>query len=158
MDLSIQRPSRRCGKTDRPLPPGAAFFSALVRAEGRLERVDVAADAWEGPPAGTIAWWRCSAIEAEAAGGPVLASSDVLLDVLEQLEGDAGEESLRYLLGLHLVRRRVLRFTEASSPGNHVVLTCRRRNRDYRLACAPPADPAAAEQRLVALLWSGATA
>lgn len=158
MDLPIQRPSHRCARTDRPLAPGEVFFSALVREGGRLRRVDIAAEAWTAPPAGALAWWRSAAREPAAASTPVLASPDVLLDVLERLEGAEEEESLRYLLGLHLVRRRVLRFAEAGPAGEHVVLTCRRRNCDYRLRCAPPANAMAAEERLVSLLWSGAAA
>jgi hypothetical protein len=158
MDLSIQRPTRRCAKTDRPLAAGEGFYSALVRHGGRLTRVDVAAEAWSGPPPDAIAWWRCVAAEVAAEARPVLASSDVLLDVMERLESEAGEDSLRYLLGLHLVRRRVLRFAEGGRDADEVVLACRRRNRDYRLPCAPPIDPAAAEERLISLLWSGEAA
>lgn len=158
MDLSIQRPSRRCCKTDREFGSGERFYSALVRESGRLVRIDVAADAWSGPPAGTLAWWRSAVSQDPAVGGPVLASSDVLLDVLERLEGTTGEDSLRYLLGLHLVRRRVLRFVEPRSDAGQVVLACRRRNCEYRLASAPPADPVAAEEKLVSLLWSGEAA
>lgn len=158
MDLSIQRPTRRCARTDRPLAAGEGFYSALVREGGRLTRVDIAAEAWAGPPSEAIAWWRCVVKEVAAESGPVLASSDVLLDVLERLEGGEGEDSLRYLLGLHLVRRRVLRFADGAPDAHEMVLACRRRNCEYRLPCAPPIDPAAAEERLVALLWSGEAA
>ena len=87
----------------------------------------------------------------------------MLLDVLEELEGRAGEEPLRYLLALQLVRRRVLKpIDETGSPANHteLVLSCRRRDREYRVRTVPPQEIATAEveTRLAALLWSGAAA
>jgi hypothetical protein len=140
------------------------MVSALVREAGGLERIDCVAEAWEGPPPGTLAWWR-SIYTPAAAAGPTLAPADVLLDVLEETEGRPEEATLRYLIALQLVRRKVLRIVEqtsddVSTDGATLVVACRKRRSEYRVAVVS-ADEAAADgvqERLQALLWSGGEA
>lgn len=154
MDLKLHRPQPACARTGRPFTAQERFHSALVRGAGGLERVDICDEAWNGPPPETIAWWR-STFPTAAQSGPSLAPPDVLLDALESLEESRDEESLRYLLALQLVRRRVLRIV--SEAGDELVLACRKRDREYRVRGVPP-DAAAAsdvEEKLAALLWSG---
>lgn len=162
MDLKLHRPRGTCAVSGRPFAAGEPFYSALVRGGGTLDRLDVAPTAWTGPPVGTLAWWR-SCYPAADAAGPELAPVDVLLDVLEELEGRAQDEPLRYLLALQLVRRRVLRIVDAAAEqtdAGELVVACRRRDREYRVRVVAPAEVTAAgvEQRLTTLLWSGGAA
>ena len=158
MDLKLHRPQMTCATTGRPFAPGEAFYSALVRRSGAVERLDVAVEAWQGPPEESIAWWRSRYPEAGAAA-PSLAPPDVLLDALESLE-EGSDDPLRYLLALQLVRRRVLRIADeaadASAEGA-LVFTCRKRDREYRVRPVDAAEITAdgVEARLAALLWSG---
>jgi len=164
MDIRLHRPQPVCTCTGRGFAAGEPFVSALVRGAGGLVRIDVAAEAWEGPPAGTLAWWR-SRYPTPGETGPVLAPVDVLLDALEALEEDPTAEPLRYLLALQLVRRKVLRILEpageaTAEDADTLSLACRRRERDYRVrsvTAAEAADPDVAA-RLEALLWSGEAA
>lgn len=162
MDLKIHRPQAACSLTGRPFVAGQTIYSALVRGGSGLERMDVAADAWSGPPERTLAWWR-SAFPEVPTGGAVLAPPDVLLDVFEELEGRAEDEPLRFLLALQLVRRRILRIVDDAPAGagvDDLVLACRKRDREYRVRAVPAEEAAAAglEERLSALLWSGEAA
>jgi hypothetical protein len=162
MDLKLHRPHGTCALTGRPFAAGEAFYSALVRGKGALDRLDIAAEAWGGPPDQTLAWWKSAYPTAEAAG-PALAPVDVLLDVLEELDGRPDDEPLRYLLALQLVRRRVLKVVEdpaARPAGDDLTLACRKRDREYHVRAVPPQEVAAAgvEERLTALLWSGGAA
>jgi hypothetical protein len=90
----------------------------------------------------------------------VLAPTDVLRAVLEELDGRPDDAALRYLLALELVRRRVLRIMDGPGAGPELVLACRKRDREYRVGVA--ATAAAADEtvarRLTALLWSGEAA
>ncbi len=162
VDYRINRPQPGCSRSGRPFAAGEEFFSALVRSPDGLERVDIAVEAWSGPPEGTVAWWR-SRLPAAEQGGPTLAPIDTLLDALEALGERPAEEPLRYLLALQLVRRRALKIeshAEADEPAPETVFSCRRRESEYRLRPVPPevaADPAVAA-RLTALLWSGEAA
>lgn len=161
MDVKIHRPQGACSVTGRSFAPGELFHSALVREAGGIQRVDVCADAWSGPPAEALAAWR-SAFPT-ASSGPTLAPVEVLLDLLEELDGQADEAPLRYMLALELVRRRVLKMSDAppvASGPRELVLICRRRDREYRVAEAAPDAAVVADigQRLTALLWSGEAA
>ncbi len=159
MDIRLHRPHSVCSRTGRGFTAGEMFVSVLVRGEGGLARIDVGSEAWDGPPPGTVAWWR-SRYPTAADTGPSLAPVEVLLDAMESLEGDPSTEPLRYLLALQLVRRRVLRMHDqpADAPSDGALtLSCRRRDREYRVravSAAEVADPAVAA-RLDALLWSG---
>lgn len=161
MDLKVHRPQPACATTARAFAPGDVVCSALVRRHGTIERVDVAADSWTGPPPDAIAWWRCR-FPAPHDAGREPAPVDALLDALEALE-ESADEPLRYLLALQLVRRRILKPTDdRSAPGDDAVLVlgCRRRGRDYRVrvAVAAEADREGVEDRLAAILWSGEAA
>jgi len=171
MDLKLHRPHGSCQRSGRGFVPGELFYSALVPGPGGLERIDCAADRWDGPPERTLAWWR-SSYPAPQGGAPELAPVDVLLDVLERLEEQPDEAGLRYLLALELVRRRVLRIVEQTrgadglrpagcgADSRELELSCRRRDTAYTVAIVPPAPAGAAavQERLTALLWSGGAA
>ena len=158
MDLKLHRPQMTCATTGRAFAPGEVFYSTLVRRRGAVERLDVAAEAWQGPPEESLAWWRSRYPQAGVVG-PTLAPPDVLLDALESLE-EGGDAPLRYLLALQLVRRRVLRIADepADASEEHMLtFTCRKRDRDYRVRSVDALEIAAdgVEARLAALLWSG---
>jgi hypothetical protein len=171
MDLKLHRPHGCCQRSRRPFVSGEMFYSALVRSPAGLERIDCAAECWDGPPERTLAWWRSSYPEPQG-GGPELAPVDVLLDVVERLDGQPDEAALRYLLALELVRRRVLRVVEekrdaeagdtagSTATLHQLHLACRRRDTTYTVAVAPPAPAGAGavQERLTSLLWSGGAA
>jgi len=155
MDITVERPRTNCALTGRAFVAGETVYSALVRDGGALRRHDVAAEAWCGPPAGALAWWRGT-----HSVGPArepMAPVDVLLDLLEGLEGRDDDAPLRYLLALELVRRRVLRIVDPREPkaAEGLEFSCRRRESIYRIAAIPGhrlTDPAL-ESRLAGLLW-----
>ncbi|AMV33154.1 hypothetical protein VN12_13595 [Pirellula sp. SH-Sr6A] len=106
-EYAIQRSSRKCYRNNRPLEPGERYISAIVQKGSELVRRDFGLDAWSGPDADTVGWWKTS-IPSKKTTGKTLAPPRVLVDTLEALLDTAGQESLAYLLALLLVRRRVL--------------------------------------------------
>jgi hypothetical protein len=161
MDLKLHRPQPMCSRTGSGFRPGDVFFSALVRGDRGLERIDVAAGAWEGPPPAAIAWWRSVCPMAHEAG-PTLAPAEVLLDALEALEEADADPAVCYLLALQLVRRRALKLEgpDETCVDGTLVFSSRRRDRDYRIRPVEAeslADPEVGA-RLTALLWSGEAA
>jgi hypothetical protein len=115
---TLSRCTGVCAATGRALAIGESCVAVLVERDdaAALERVDYSTDAWSSgarptPPARAFAHWRATHQAGEPSGKlkPLL-SDDELLDLFTEL-GDATEprrQAFRYVLGLMLVRRRVL--------------------------------------------------
>lgn len=143
MDYEIERFSRHCQASGRELAPGEAYYSVVVAEAGQVRRFDYAVDAWPGPPAGALGWWKSArtATESKRKGW---APNDVLLDFFEGLESQPENQDMRYVLALLLVRRRVLREEdqETDEQGRQVlVLACTRREATYRVVVKVPQPP-----------------
>ena len=106
-DYSISKCTRRCAISGRALEPNESYFSVIVATGDDVSRMDIAAQAWTGPAADAIGWWR-SKMPAAAAKRLRPAPAGVLLDTLSELLQRPGKDALAYLLALLLVRRRVL--------------------------------------------------
>ncbi|MCL6502244.1 MAG: hypothetical protein K6T86_06125 [Pirellulales bacterium] len=161
MDYEIERFTRHCAASGRVLAEGEEFYSVLVADGGKLRRTDYSAAAWQGPPAEAIGWWK-SRVPTRQTSAARLAPGEVLLNLLQQLEGVEGQEELRYLLALWLVRRRVLKLDETRrAEDGREVLTLYAPGAELHLevAAVPPAPDRAAELEayLGQLLFAEAT-
>ena len=160
IDYEVQRCTRHCATTGRELKPGEEFFSTLVAEGSEVVRRDYAADAWQGPSEGVLGWWK-SQMPERTAKKLHWAPNDVMLELLETLETQPDKKDMRYVLGLLLVRRRVVRLedTEQDDQGREVsVLYCPRREATYRVETTMPSDERIAEiqQELGQLLFADA--
>jgi hypothetical protein len=106
-EYKVGRCTRRCQKQDRPLAPGEWYYSVVSEGddEETLIRSDISAQAWQGPPEGTLGWWKSRMPEA-GARKLKLAPDAVLVDLLRQSGVMTGP--IRYLLALMLLRRRLI--------------------------------------------------
>ena len=139
-EYEIQRCTRHCAVSGRELAGGETCYSALVCEGGQTRRLDYAAEAWSGPPAETVAWWK-SQIPDPAARRRHWAPNDVMLEFFDQLEGLPEKQDMRCVLALLLVRRRVMRLEESeydASGGEIMVLYCPRRDATYRVPAVAP--------------------
>lgn len=112
MDFEVQRCTRQCAKSGRVLQPGETFYSVLTVSGADVLRQDYAAEAWEGPPAGALGWWKAQMPELNARKIN-WAPNDVMLHLLEEMETQPELADMRYVLTLLLIRRRVLRLEES---------------------------------------------
>lgn len=108
LDFEVQRCTRRCAATDRPLEPGETCYSVLEVQGANVIRKDYCQSAWSGPPVEALGWWMMR-IPEQSAKKVKLAPNDVLLELFDQLAEQPFQEDMRYVLALLLVRRRVLR-------------------------------------------------
>src|SRR5262245_201609 len=114
----ISRATGLCAATAKPIAVGQEFIAALVEADDgpggeRLERADYSADAWASGarPARLFGYWRARMESPDAKRKPFIDDA-ALMDLFEQL-GEATEParlSFRYVLGLMLVRKRLLKY------------------------------------------------
>lgn len=125
LPYEISRSDGRCAATGRTLEPGDRVVVALGEREGEavLHRFDFAEDAWAGgarPPTDVrvFASWRHIKAEPKAKKGAALDDGH-LLEVFGQLEpsDSAAGEAVRYLIALHLLRRRLVVPTDDAGAG-----------------------------------------
>jgi len=157
LDFEIRSCSRTCASTGRSLQPGDVYFSVLAVHDAKMVRHDYSAAAWSGPPEDCIGWWR-SRLPTRDQGAPKLAPTDVMLNLFTALEDKPAEAEFRYLLGLLLLRRKVLRREDTiqDDKGRELlVVSSPRREEQYELLVAEPdAEQAEAlRQQMVNLLY-----
>ncbi len=107
-DYKISRSLRRCARLDRPFKPGEVYWTVVTEDNDELKREDFAAEAWQGPPEGCLAYWK-NQMPAGLQRKLKLAPDSVLIDLLLQLGEDPSKQPIRFLLALLLVRRRIAR-------------------------------------------------
>ncbi len=143
LDFEIQRFTRRCSQSDRELQPGDVFYSVLLAEGAAVVRRDYWAQAWEGPPPNAIGVWK-SQVPDMHSKKMHWAPNDVILHYFEQLESQPLKADMRYVLGLLMIRRRIVRLedTETDEHGQEFyVLYCPRNEREYRVAVVSPTEP-----------------
>jgi hypothetical protein len=160
LEFDVQRSSRHCAETGREFVPGETYYSALIVQRGDTVRRDYSAEAWHGPPEGTLGWWKSQLPEPNARKLH-WAPNDVMLHYFEQLDGVTGKQDVRYILALLMIRRRVLRLehNETDDAGREVlVVYCPRTESEYRVLAATPDSQRANEiqEELAQLLQTDA--
>ncbi|MCO6454003.1 MAG: hypothetical protein J5I93_01705 [Pirellulaceae bacterium] len=160
LDFAVQRCTRRCHASDRELAPGETFYSVLVADGAEVTRRDYAAEAWQGPPAGALGWWK-SQMPAPHARKMHWAPNDVILHYFQQLGEETAETDIRYVLALLMIRRRIMRLeqTERDAQGQELlVLYCPRSDVEYRVAVVMPTAERvrAIQDELARLLYADA--
>jgi hypothetical protein len=107
-EYKVSRCSRQCHALQRPLREGEWYYSVVLESGDEYVRQDFSAESWQGPPEGTIGWWK-SRMPTSDEKKLVLAPPAVLIDLLRQMGQFPDKEKSRYLLALMLMRRRILR-------------------------------------------------
>lgn len=158
MEIQFKRRSRICAKTQRELAPGEEYFSVLIDSGDEIERMEISASAWEGPPENCISWWK-SKIPERDPNRFFWAPDNVIIDYFESFLEDPDRATERYVLALLLVQKRVFRLTdsETDDAGQETIfLACPRRNTNYEIQVVdPPADQIESIQNdLIELLFS----
>ena len=156
LDFEVRCCSRHCVKTGNVLQPGEVYFSVLEVQEAETIRRDYCAQAWQEPSGECLGWWRSRVPVKDEK--PRLAPTDVMLNLFAALEDKPSDAQFRYLLGLLLIRRRVLRREDSiRNESDQEVLTvfAPRRDKRYELIVDEPDEEGSAQiqQRMIDLLY-----
>lgn len=146
----IARPTGECAFTARKLTPGEQYVAALVELDPNAEppagakpgatalgfkRIDVSHEAWEQGhrPERMFSFWR-SVVPEPNAKKKLFVSDEVLLNLFRRLNDtdQPDRRAFRFVLGLILMRKRLLRYEGTEREGGQ-----------------SPGDPAATEYWLV---------
>lgn len=158
-DFDVERCTRHCAATGRPLAEGETFYSMLVPDGAQLKRLDYAVDSWPGPRDDAIGWWK-SKMPTVDNKQPKLAPSEILLKLFRELEHSVAQRDLRYVLALLMIRRRILRLEDTipdEQGGEVLMLYCSKDESTHHVPLVLP-DEARAEQiqnELAKLLFVG---
>jgi hypothetical protein len=148
-DYEIAAPTRRCTVTGRELHSGERFYGVLIEESGTFVRKDFAADAWQGPPPGTIAFWAGRIPPSDRPRRPTF-NVEHLAGLFAQLADadDPTRVNLRYALALLLMRRKRLKFEDLRrTPDGDVLIV-----RDTKTgAKSEVADPRLSEDEIAAV-------
>ena len=152
LDFEVQRCTRRCAATERPLESGEICFTVLEVQGADVIRKDFCHEAWNGPPATAFGWWR-SRVPEPTAKKIKLAPNDVLLELFDQLADQPEQQDMRYVLTLLLLRRRVLRLDTMFEDRNRqrkqyhgdlaielMAVHCPKRDATYEVCIAMPTE------------------
>ncbi len=157
-DWNVRRPDRRCAATGREFEEGEVYYSALIERKQGFERVDFSAEAWaDEPQERYFSFWRTRRPEAGEPPRRRMVDVEVVHQFFNRLAGDDRPErlTLRYLLALILMRKRVLRLDATEHEGEAEVLRAydRRAERLVRVRNphAGPDELAAAREELACI-------
>lgn len=115
-EYHVARPTGRCAATDRPLEPGTTCIATLCESaeEDGLRRLDYSPEAWEDGvrPEGLYSYWKMTVPEPDDKKG-ALVDDEVLQEIFERLAEDERPKrvAFRFVLGLILMRKRLLKFS-----------------------------------------------
>jgi hypothetical protein len=156
MDYDVQNFTRHCTATGREFAPGEWYYSVLVADGADLKRQDYATDAWQGPPAEAIGYWK-SQVPDKTVKRKQRAPNDVILQFFDELAQQSDKQDMRYVLTLLLIRRRVFRLEEEErDPAGNEILTvyCPCRDTTHTVQAVMPEQSKIDEiqQQLTALL------
>ena len=145
-EYDIHKSTHQCCVTGKTLEEGEAYYSVLVEAGVELVRQDYSIEAWGEEPAGAIAVWK-TRVPVKGEPKKLVIDVEMMLDFIKRLENadEPHKINMRYLLGLLLMRKRVLKFDEVEREGDndYLILTHRREDVTYRIL-----DPHLSEQEL----------
>ena len=159
-DFQIQNSSPECHSSQHRFAPGEVFYSVLLTAGADVIRHDFCQNAWEGPPEGTIGWWK-STMPDDEQNKLNLAPKEVMLQYFEQLHATPESQDMAYVLSLLMVRKRIMRLngSEEDEQGNELmVLSEPKSEKEYKVPVTQPtvAQVESLQQQLTTMLYKDA--
>jgi hypothetical protein len=139
---SLARPLGKCSVCDRVIPPGEKFFAAVRDGAAGLERVDISTDCWETfDRAPLLAFWQTVMPAANAAKAKIFVDDTVLCDLFARLGDsaqDAAKLNFRFVLGLILMRKRLLVYESTRVDGQQEIWTVRFKGKEETIDLLNP--------------------
>ena len=127
MEWKITRVKGTCTACKAEFADDQLFYSALIDTGEEFTRRDLCEACWEANTEQIFSYWRTRIQES---GGPkrTVVDDEVLLDFFQRLEAETetSKVNFRYLLGLMLMRKKLLKFHSIEREGDNEYLILRR--------------------------------
>jgi hypothetical protein len=110
--------ARACSRCGREFSPEEQYLSALFEEGAGFHRLDCCAGCWQGPPTGSFAYWRGRVPTRDERPARFVEDGE-LVELFARLGGavEPRQTAFRYLLGVLLVRKRLLRLVRSGGRG-----------------------------------------
>jgi hypothetical protein len=136
----VGRPGGKCSVCQQDLPPGSKITASLRETPLGFERVDSCIDCWpKVDRTSLLAFWQTN-VPVHEAKKKVFVDDAVLCELFERLKDTVEEPKLnfRFVLGLILMRKRMLVYESSRSEDGKDIWTMRFRGKDDRLDLLNP--------------------
>jgi len=136
----IGKPLGQCAVTQQPIEPGTKFIAALRETPTGFERLDISPAAWEQfDRTHLLAFWQAVMPEPNKTR-KLLVDDSVLCDLFERLAevDEPAKVSFRFVLGLILLRKRLLSYDSTVQEGGRDVWVVKLRGRPEPLRMVDP--------------------
>ena len=137
----VPRPAGACAVTGRAISPGDKFVAAVRETLTGLERLDVSPEAWaDFDKANLLGFWQAVMPEPEQKAKKLFVDDEVLCTLFERLAdtSDPAKVNFRFVLGLILMRKRVVAYETTRSEEGRDVWVVRLKGREDRLDLVDP--------------------
>jgi hypothetical protein len=136
----VPRAEGKCSVSGRIIAAGEKYFAAVRETPAGVERLDVSPECWDGfDKSGLLAFWQTVLPQGEEKK-KVFVDDEVLCTLFERL-ADAGEPAkvnFRFVLGLILMRKRLILYDGAQKKDGRDVWIVRMRGKDEQLDLLDP--------------------
>ncbi len=119
-EWELQRHTGRCAASGRPFREGESYYTVLFEEPEGFRRLDFAEEAWNGPPEGCFCCWKARVPVKDRPRAAEAVDSATLVHLFVSLEDEVSEarQEFRFVLGLLLMRKRLVRFEGAQTEGD----------------------------------------
>ena len=113
MEWKISRRQGKCITCEVELNENDVFYSALLDSGEELSRKDFCPTCWETNQEEVFSFWK-TRVPASDAPKQTMVDDEVLFDFFQRLEDEpeAAKVNFRFLLGLMLMRKKILKFED----------------------------------------------
>ena len=123
----VQRGSGSCAGTNRELMPNEEYYAALVDCNGFFERRDYCQEYWLANKPEVFSFWK-TVVPQPNQKKKLLVDDAVLINFFERLADETEQLRInfRFVLGLILMRKRILKYEDTKRDGDTEVWRMRR--------------------------------
>jgi hypothetical protein len=136
----VARPGGKCSICQQDLPPGSKIMAGLRETDVGFERIDTSIECWpQVDRAPLLAFWQ-TVVPTHEAKKKIFVDDAVLCELFERLKDTIEEAKLnfRFVLGLILMRKRMLLYESSRDEAGADLWTVRFRGKDDRMELLNP--------------------